>query len=377
MGLYTETEHAVMLSSRIISGALSELARITDTSISLTDRKGEAISGLLPIAAPLVSKVRLFAESQSQDLFLTEEDLTLARLSGKDLPACVLAVSGRNSETVARIAISELESLLSASEERLDRNRFIQRVLMDNYLLSELHEEAKKLKIREDVPRAVCLLEASDAEDADAALTALRAMFITAGSRQFVCQTDTLQIAVVCELASAADSSREILRTAQMLNDMLDTQAMISARIAYGSPAESLSLLSQSYKEARMTMDVGKIFYPGSKIVSYSNLGIGRLIYQLPPSLCEVFLKETFDRDIFKELDKEAMTTILQFFDHNLNVSETARQLYLHRNTLVYRLEKLEKITGLDLRKFDEAMTFKIAMMVYEYLSYTKEKDRK
>lgn len=365
-----------MLSSRLIYQALSELAQITQTSIYLTDPSGNPPAGFAPLPDNLSERIRVFASSDESTALFPEGGPVLTRFIQKGRTVYILAVSGKNSDSVAKIALSELGSLLSASEERMDKNHFIQRVLMDNFLLTELHEAAKKLKIHEDVPRAVCLLEASSAEDADAALTALQAMFGTAGSRQFVCRTDALQIAVVSELPSGADYGREVRRIANMLADMLDTQAMISARIACGSPADSLTGLSQSYKEARMTMDVGKIFFPGQQIISYENLGIGRLIYQLPPSLCEVFLKETFDHNVFKELDKESMTTILQFFDNNLNISETARQLYLHRNTLVYRLEKLEKTTGMDLRKFDEAMIFKIAMMVNDYLTYTQNQPK-
>ncbi|MEE0955128.1 MAG: helix-turn-helix domain-containing protein [Eubacterium sp.] len=366
-----------MLSSRVINQALFELAQITQTSIYLTDPSGNPQTGFSPLPDRLSEKIRIFASSDESVPLFKETDLALARFIRNSRTVYILAVTGKSADSVARIALSELSALLSASEERMDKNHFIQRVLMDNVLLTELHEAAKKLKIHEAVPRAVCLLEASGAEDADAALTALQTMFVTAGSRQFICRTDMLQIAVVSELPAGSDCSREIRRIADMLGDMLDTQAMISVRIACGSPADSLTGLSQSYKEARMTMDVGKIFFPDQKIISYENLGIGRLIYQLPPSLCEVFLKETFDHNVFKELDKESMTTILRFFDNNLNISETARGLYLHRNTLVYRLEKLEKTTGMDLRKFDEAMTFKIAMMVNDYLTYTKENQKK
>jgi carbohydrate diacid regulator len=86
-------------------------------------------------------------------------------------------------------------------------------------------------------------------------------------------------------------------------------------------------------------------------------------------SLCEMFIKEIFgERNI--DLDDETMVTIQKFFENSLNISETARQLYIHRNTLVYRLERLEKMIGLDIRKFEDAMTFKIAMMVIAHMDY-------
>ena len=145
-------------------------------------------------------------------------------------------------------------------------------------------------------------------------------------------------------------------------------EAMVKVRGSYGTIVSELKDLSRSYKEARMAMDVGRIFYASKRVISYNELGIGRLIYQLPPSLCKMFIKEIFGEGEMEEFDQEILTTISTFFDNNLNVSETARQLFVHRNTLVYRIEKLLKTTGLDIRTFDDAMTLKIALMVQAYM---------
>ena len=122
-----------------------------------------------------------------------------------------------------------------------------------------------------------------------------------------------------------------------------------------------------------MALDVGKIFYSHKKVIAYGNLGIGRLIYQLPLPLCKMFIKEIFDDKTPDDFDEETLTTINKFFENNLNVSETSRQLYIHRNTLVYRLDKLQKSTGLDLRVFEDAITFKIALMVVKYMNYMEK----
>jgi carbohydrate diacid regulator len=158
-----------------------------------------------------------------------------------------------------------------------------------------------------------------------------------------------------------------------MLRDMLNSEAMLNVRIAYGTIVNEIRQVSRSYKEAKMALDVGKIFYAEKSIVAYNTLGIGRLIYQLPIPLCQMFIKEVFTDKMPDSFDEETLTTINKFFENNLNVSETARQLYIHRNTLVYRLEKLQKSTGLDIRVFDDALTFKIAMMVVSYMKYMEQ----
>ena len=156
---------------------------------------------------------------------------------------------------------------------------------------------------------------------------------------------------------------------------MMNTEAMINVRVAYGTIVEELKDVSKSYKEAKMALDVGKIFYAEKTVTAYSTLGIGRLIYQLPINLCEMFIEEIFGGKVPEELDEETLTTINTFLENNLKVSETSRQLYVHRNTLLYRLEKLEKYTGLDIRIFDDALTLKIALMVVRYMRYLESMD--
>ena len=156
---------------------------------------------------------------------------------------------------------------------------------------------------------------------------------------------------------------------------MMSTESMMNVRVAYGTVVQELKDVSKSYKEAMMALDVGKIFYSDKHVIAYSNLGIGRLIYQLPMPLCKMFIKEIFSDKSPNEFDEETLTTINKFFENSLNVSETSRQLYIHRNTLVYRLDKLQKSTGLDLRVFDDAITFKIALMVVKYMNYLESID--
>ena len=150
---------------------------------------------------------------------------------------------------------------------------------------------------------------------------------------------------------------------------------MAKVNIAYGTIVNDIKEVSKSFKEAKLALDVGKIFYSDKKVIAYNRLGIGRLIYQLPMPLCKMFIKEIFDGKSPDEFDEETLSTINKFFENSLNVSETSRQLYIHRNTLVYRLDKLQKTTNLDLRVFDDAITFKIALMVVKYMKYMENMD--
>ena len=185
---------------------------------------------------------------------------------------------------------------------------------------------------------------------------------------------DEKNIILVKEIGEK-DQIEDLEKTAHVIVDMLNTEAMSRVHVAFGTIVKELKEVSRSYKEAKMALDVGKIFYSDKKVVAYSNLGIGRLIYQLPMPLCKMFIKEIFEEKTPDQFDEETLTTINKFFENNLNVSETSRQLYIHRNTLVYRLDKLEKSTGLDLRIFDDAITFKIALMVVKYMNYLETID--
>ncbi len=202
----------------------------------------------------------------------------------------------------------------------------------------------------------------------------LRGMF-SSQSGDFITAVDESSVILIKSLEEG-DGSEEIEQTAQTIVDMMSTEIMMNVRVAYGTVVQELKDVSKSYKEAMMALDVGKIFYVEKKVNSYGSLGIGRLIYQLPANLCRIFIEEIFGDNDPGNFDEEIVTTVNKFFENNLNVSETSRQLFVHRNTLVYRVEKLQKSTGLDVRTFDDALTFKIAMMVYNYMRYLNLLDK-
>ena len=239
--------------------------------------------------------------------------------------------------------------------------------MLDNLLLVDIYNRSKKLHIDTDTKRVVMIVETRHDKD-NGALETVRTLF-AGKTRDFITAVDEKNIIIVKEVRPN-DTYDDVMRIARTVLDMLNTEAMAKARISIGTFVNDIKEVSKSYKEANMAMEVGKIFYSEKNIVAYNNLGIGRIIYQLPLPLCKMFIKEIFDGKSPDEMDEETLSTINKFFENSLNVSETSRQLYIHRNTLVYRLDKLQKTTGLDLRVFEDAITFKIALMVVKYMKY-------
>ena len=239
-------------------------------------------------------------------------------------------------------------------------------------LLIDVYNRARKLKIEVNAPRVIILVETKSPRD-NTAQELLGGMYGT-HSGDFVTAVDENSVILIKSI-SPSGSYDEVNRIATTIVDMMNTEAMLNVRVSYGTIVGELKDLSKSFKEAKMALEVGRIFYAEKMVNAYNTLGIGRLIYQLPESLCRLFIDEIFgNKEIPDDLDEETLNTINRFFENNLNVSETSRQLFVHRNTLVYRIEKLEKSCGLDVRKFDDALTFKIAMMVISYMKYLDNK---
>ncbi|MCI9421805.1 MAG: PucR family transcriptional regulator, partial [Dorea sp.] len=233
--------------------------------------------------------------------------------------------------------------------------------------LVDIYNRAKKLHIDTEVRRVIFIIETKHEKDSNA-LDNVRNL-LGNRAKDFVTAVDEKNIIVVKEL-DPGDGHAELEKTAQSLYNLLLEDGEEGVLIAYGTIVNDIKEVSKSYKEAKLALDVGKIFFGDRSVIAYSTLGIGRLIYQLPIPLCKMFIREIFEGKSPDDFDEETLTTINKFFENNLNVSETSRQLYIHRNTLVYRLDKLQKSTGLDLRVFEDAITFKIALMVVRYMKY-------
>ena len=251
-------------------------------------------------------------------------------------------------------------------EEKHDRGTFVKNIIMDNILPGDIYIRAKELHFSTDAPRAVFLIRQVGHGDVST-VDVLAGMFPDK-LQDFVLSINEMDIAVVKQI-STSTTSEELERLAASMEETLKNELRIKTVIGIGTVADHLRELADAYKEAQTAIEVGKVFDTEKSIMHYENLGIGRLIYQLPTTLCEIFLTEVFKKNSIDSLDQETLFTINKFFENNLNVSETSRKLFVHRNTLVYRLEKIKKLTGLDLRQFDHAIVFKVALMVRKYLS--------
>ena len=265
--------------------------------------------------------------------------------------------------TMAYIALNDAKTFY---EEKHDRGTFVKNIIMDNILPGDIYIRAKELHFATDAPRAVFLVRQVGHSDV-ATVDVLGGMFPDK-MQDFVLSINETDIAIIKQISSTT-TCEDLEKIAVVIEENLKTELGIKTVIGIGTISEHLRELADSYKEAQTAIDVGKVFDTEKSIINYEKLGIGRLIYQLPTTLCEIFLGEIFKKSSIDSLDQETLFTINKFFENNLNVSETSRKLFVHRNTLVYRLEKIKKLTGLDLRQFDHAIVFKVALMVRKYLS--------
>ncbi len=274
----------------------------------------------------------------------------------------------RNYADILQVSFSSVKSLY---DDKHDRLNFIKNFLLDNILPGDVLAKAAELHLAIEAKRVVFLIQTEKMSDFSV-LELVENMYPNK-QNDFVVSIDENNIALV-KLLENESTLAELQNIAKNICHNINTEVMTSATVGIGTIVTNLKEIAHSYKEARVALEVGKVFDDEKKILSYEDLGIGRLIYQLPTTLCELFLTEVFKKGSIEELDQEIIFTIQKFFENNLNVSETSRQLYVHRNTLVYRLDKIQKITGLDLRMFDQAIIFKVAMMVNKYLTSSSAK---
>lgn len=350
-----------------IQKCLDDWNRISGLDFCILDENDQIYISTGDRRLPSSEKLAQFREDPA--VCISNRSCSLYKLNNIPQSNMLLIVwgSGEQASTIGELAVCQVESLLTAYTEKTDKNSFMQNLLLDRYSQVEAFNKAARLHITPSARRAVFLVETKQHKDENA-LATIRNIF-SARTRDFITALDDSGIIVVRELQST-ESYEELEGIACMLVDMLNTEAMTSAWVSYSNVADDIMELSDAYKEARTALEVGKIFYADKNVFGYNRLGIGRLIYQLPIPLCKMFIREIFEGKSPDDFDEETLTTINKFFENNLNVSETSRQLYIHRNTLVYRLDKLQKSTGLDLRVFEDAITFKIALMVVKYMKY-------
>ena len=359
-----------MISNQTIKLSIDKLKAITKIDFSVRSLDGYVVASTAAMDEISVSTGQQFAASpaDSQEL----QGFHFFKVMGEEIPEFILIAkgSGEDVHMVGRIAVSQLQDLIIAYKERFDKNNFVQNLLLDNLLLVDIYNRAKKLEIEVQMRRAVYIIETRNERD-NSAMEVIRNLFGD-DEGNLITEVDEKSIILIRSLGED-ETYEDMERIADNIRDTMNTEAMIDVRVACGTIVNEIAQVSRSFKEARMALNVGKIFYSQDRVHMYKNLGIGRLIYQLPENLCRLFLKEVFTKQQPETFDEETLSTINMFFGNSLNVSETARQLFVHRNTLVYRLEKLSRSTGLDIRSFDDAVTFKIALMVENYLKYMEK----
>ena len=357
-----------MISNQILQNTIEGLKGISRIDFCVLDTEGKALATTFEDTWNYESAVLSFVESPADSQVI--QGCQFFKIFDEQQLEYVLLAGGESEDVymLGKIAAFQVQSLLVAYKERFDKDNFIKNLLLDNLLLVDIYNRAKKLHIDTEAKRVIFIIETSHEKDS-VALDNVRNL-LGGKSRDFVTAVNEKNIIVVKELADK-DGTRELEKMAKEMMEILRAESEDDKiHIAYGTVVNDIKEVSKSYKEAKLALDVGKIFFDEKDIVAYSTLGIGRLIYQLPIPLCKMFIKEIFEGKSPDEFDEETLTTINKFFENSLNVSETSRQLYIHRNTLVYRLDKLQKSTGLDLRVFEDAITFKIALMVVKYMKY-------
>lgn len=356
-----------MISAQVIQTSIDELKAITRVDLSVFEPMGTVVASTMENSDISEDMIRSFADSPADSQVIGVHHLLKIYDEGELLHVLVARGMSDDVYMVGKVAACQLHNLVIAYRERFDKNGFFQNLLLDNLLLVDIHNRAKKLHLEANVPRAVFLVETK--QEKDGIVTELLRGMFSAQAGDYITSVDENNVILIKSLLGGS-SAEKLESVANTIVDMMSAEAMLNVRVAYGTVVQELKDVSKSYKEAKMALDVGKIFYAEKNIAAYSALGIGRLIYQLPVNLCQIFIEEIFGENVPSDLDEEMLNTLNKFFENNLNVSETARQLFVHRNTLVYRIEKIQKNTGLDLRSFDDALTFKIALMVVNYMKY-------
>ena len=356
------------MSSRIFQGIIVQMKEATTRELGVVDFEGLVVaSSELSLIGSNIPCVTEFTEV-SADKTIVADGRTFRIIDSSDSGFDYAVFVKGTDETARSLAIMASVGVSEASayyKEKFNKAALVKNIITDNILLSDIYVKAKELHFGTDCPRAVILIRQSGKAEIGV-IDAIQKLFPDR-QKDFVLSVSESDIAVVKEITSNT-STKDIIKLANEIDAMLNAEFGITTMIGIGTVARQLRELANRYKEAQAAIEVGKIFDTDKNIFNYESLGIGRLIYQLPITMCEMFLSEVFKKSPIESLDEETLAIINKFFENNLNISETSRKLFVHRNTLVYRLGKIKKITGLDLREFDQAIVFKVALMVKKYL---------
>ncbi|MFI3253437.1 MAG: helix-turn-helix domain-containing protein [Eubacteriales bacterium] len=356
------------MASRIFQSIVLQLKESSHRTVGVIDGDGivVACSELSLMGTSWENAVEVITNSAGERV--TFDGKTFKALVGASTHfdyATFITGEDEEAKILCAMATVSLNGAKTYYEERHDKATFVKSIISDNIMLGDVYTQAKELHFDSEVPRVAFLIRQTEVPETGL-FDCLQGIFPDK-SKDFVISVSEEDVAVIKQL-SAMTEGKELVKMAQVIADDIEKELHISVVVGIGTVVAHVRDLARSYKEAGIAIDVGKVFDTEKMIINYENLGIGRIIYQLPTVLCQMFLQEVFKKDPIDALDQETLLTIHKFFENNLNVSETARKLFVHRNTLVYRLEKIKKLTGLDLREFDDAITFQVALMVNRYL---------
>ena len=357
------------MSNSVFQSVIVQLREISDRTFGVIDTEGAVVSCTdMALLGERWTDAALKVGNASEGVVTFNQKCFKAIVGNSNFFEYAIFCTGddETAKAFCNLAYIALNDAKTFYEEKHGRGTFVKNIIMDNILPGDIYIRAKELHFSTDAPRAVFLIRQIGHSDV-ATVDVLSGMFPDK-LQDFVLSINETDIAVVKQIG-VNTSTEELERLAVSIEETLKNELRIRTVIGIGTISEHLRELADSYKEAQTAIEVGKVFDTEKSIMHYENLGIGRLIYQLPTTLCEIFLSEVFKKNSIDSLDQETLFTINKFFENNLNVSETSRKLFVHRNTLVYRLEKIKKLTGLDLRQFDHAIVFKVALMVRKYLS--------
>ncbi len=360
------------MANRLFQGIIHQMTDTVDRTLGVIDETGTVIA-----CSELVKIGETRQDARDEMSYSTETicagGYTYRPIGQGSKWEYIVFVEGEDkmADKIASILAISLSNIKSLYDEKYDRNSFIKNIILDNILPSDIYIKSKELHFNTDEARVVFLIKFLTKTEV-LPYDAVQNIFPDK-TKDYVVSVGENDIVLVKELGSSFDV-KKIEKLAKSIADTLNAEFYAKVTVGIGTIVSNIKDLARSYKEAQVALEVGKVFDNEKNIISYENLGIGRLIYQLPVTLCEMFLQEVFKDGSLDNLDRETLLTIHCFFENNLNVSETSRKLFVHRNTLVYRLEKIRKLTGLDLREFDHAITFKVALMVKRYLSTKPQK---
>ena len=359
-----------MLSNTTLKNTLDGIKAIAGIDLFLFDIDGTVLCQTARPDDRIGTWARDFAMSEADSQSLS--GTWLIKIKDRSSPVYVLAANceGDTVETFLKLAAFQIQNMVSSDKDRFDKDNFLKNVILDNLLQIDIFERSRKFHVENELRRLVYIINVEDDSDSTV-MDAIRPVY-GEGSGGYIFKVDEQHIVYIRNLIEGEDDI-VFNSVAGSILELIKKECGQEACISYGNPAAELKDLSRSYKEAGLAMDVGRIFYNDLKIMAYSKLGIGRLIYQLPITLCRMFINEVFGKNDPNDLDEETIQTIDQFFEDSLNISEASRNLFIHRNTLVYRLDKLEKTLGLNIRNFDDAMTLKLALMVDTYMDYIEK----